>query len=54
MKITISKILFLVAVILLFIAAIGWSLVPNPMIWALLCIALGLFLNGYDLSFKQQ
>jgi hypothetical protein len=35
-------------------AAIGSMFVPNLMIWALFCIALGLVLDGYDLNFKRR
>ena len=35
-------------------AGIGSTLVPSPMIWALFCIALGLFLDGYNLNLKRQ
>jgi hypothetical protein len=51
---SIAKLLFLAAAALFFMAAMGSTMLPNAMIWALVCIALGLFLNGYDLSFKKQ
>jgi hypothetical protein len=51
---TIAKTLFLAAAVLFLLAAIGSTLLPNAMIWALVCIALGLFLSGYDLNFKTQ
>jgi hypothetical protein len=50
----ITKILFLAAAILFFMAAIGSTIVPNTMIWALFCLALGMFLGGYELNFKKQ
>lgn len=49
-----GMILFLVAAVLLFLAGIGSTLLPNPMVWALFCMALGFFLNGYDLSFRRR
>ena len=51
---SITKILFLAAAVLFLMAGVGFTLLPNAMIWALFCLALGLFLNGYDLSFKQH
>jgi hypothetical protein len=54
MHMKLTRIFFLVAAILFFVAAIGWTILPNPMIWALCCLALGLFLDGYNFSFKQQ
>jgi hypothetical protein len=51
---SIAKILFLAAAILFLMSAIGSTLLPNAMIWALACLAFGLFLSGYDLSFKKQ
>jgi hypothetical protein len=52
--VSITKILFLAAAVLFFIAAIGLTILPNAMIWAFFCLALGLLLNGYDFSFKKQ
>jgi hypothetical protein len=51
---TIARILFLAAAILFLLAAIGSTFVPNVMIWALFCLALGMFLSGYDLNFKKS
>ena len=51
---TIGRILFLAAAILLFLAGIGSTLVPSAMIWALFCVALGLLLNGYDFRLKAR
>jgi hypothetical protein len=51
-KMSVTRILFLAAAILFFIAAIGWTVLPNPMIWAMFCVALGLFLHGFDLNLK--
>ncbi len=51
---SIAKILFLAAAVLFLLAAIGATLLPNAMIWGLVCVALGLFLSGYDLNFKKQ
>lgn len=51
---TIGKILFMVAAILFGLGAIGSSLLANPVSWGFVCVALGLFLNGYDLSIKRR
>ena len=51
---SIAKIFFLAAAVLFVLAAVGSTLLPNAMIWALVCIALGLFLSGYDLDFKKH
>jgi hypothetical protein len=51
---SIGKALFLVAAVLLFVAGIGVTIVPNSMIWALFCIALGLVLDGFDFRFKRR
>ena len=51
---SIGKIFFLVAAILFLLAAVGTTFIPNAMIWALFCLALGFFLTGYDFRLKQQ
>ncbi len=28
--------------------------VPNPVIWGLFCIAIGLLLTGYDFNFRHR
>jgi hypothetical protein len=35
-------------------AAIGVTVLPSPMIWALFCLAVGLLLSGYDLGLKRR
>lgn len=47
---SITKTLFLATAILFFIVAIGWTILPNFFGSS----SVGLFLNGYDLSFKQH
>jgi hypothetical protein len=39
---TYGRILFVVAAVILFLGGIRSPLIPDPMIWALFCIALGL------------
>lgn len=51
---SLGKILYLAAAVILFLAGIGATFVPSPMIWALFCVALGLFIDGYDLSFRRR
>jgi hypothetical protein len=47
---TIGMILYLVAAIILFLGGIGSTAVPNPMMWGLFCIALGLLLDDYGFA----
>ncbi len=51
---TFGKLLFLAAAILLFLAGIGSTVIPNPMIWALFCLALGFLMDGFELSLKRR
>jgi hypothetical protein len=51
---TLGKILFLLAAILPVLAGIGSTLLPSPLIWALFCIALGLFLDGFNLTLSRR
>jgi hypothetical protein len=37
---------YLIAAIILFLAGIGATVIPNAIIWGLFCIALGLLLGG--------
>jgi hypothetical protein len=50
----IGMIFFVVAAIVLFIGGIGSTIVPNPVIWGLFCIAVGLVLGEYDLGFNRR
>jgi hypothetical protein len=45
---TIGKIFFIIAAIVLFIGGIGSTIIPNTEIWGLFCIAIGLVLGDYD------
>jgi len=51
---SLGNIFFLAAAILLFLAGIGSTLLPNAHIWALFCVALGLFLHGYDFRLRPR
>jgi hypothetical protein len=51
---TIGHIFYAIAAIVLFLGGIGARVVPNPDIWGLFCIALGLLLTGYDLGFRRR
>jgi hypothetical protein len=51
---TIGRIFFVIAAIVLFIGGIGSALIPNPVIWGLFCIAIGLILGDYDLGFSRR
>ncbi len=50
----IGKLLHLIAAIALFLGGIGSSFPPNPTTWGLFCIALGLFLEGYNLGLRRR
>lgn len=41
-----GMIFYLIAAIVLFLGGIGSTLIPNPVIWGVFCIALGLLLGG--------
>jgi hypothetical protein len=45
---------YAIAAIVLFLGGIGATAIPNPPIWGLFCIALGLLLNEYDFGFRRR
>jgi hypothetical protein len=47
-------IFYLIAAIVLFLGGIGATAIPNPVIWGLFCLALGLLLNKYELGFGRR
>ena len=51
---TIGRIFYVIAAIVFFLGGIGARVIPNPDIWGLFCIALGLLLTGYDLGFRRR
>ncbi len=51
---TIGKILYAVAAVVFLLAGMRVTFVPNPEIWGLFCIALGLLLGEYDLGFRRR
>jgi hypothetical protein len=51
---TVGMIAYLLAAILFFLAGIGQTVPPNPTTWGLFCLALGLLLQDYDLSFRRR
>ncbi len=51
---TIGMIFYVVAAIVLFLAGIGARAIPNPEIWGLFCITIGLLLDEYDLGFRRR
>ncbi|MHB1038265.1 MAG: hypothetical protein ACYC0Y_26885 [Pirellulales bacterium] len=51
---TLGHIFYVIAAIVLFLGGIGATFIPNPAIWGLFCIALGLLLTGYDLGFRRR
>jgi len=51
---TIGMIFYVLAAIVLFLGGIGSPAIPNPTIWGLFCIAVGLVLGEYDLGFNRR
>ena len=51
---TIGKIFYILAAIVLFLGGIGSMVIPNPVIWGLFCVTLGLLLNEYDFGFRRR
>jgi hypothetical protein len=51
---TLGHIFYVIAAIVLFLGGIGAKFIPNPELWGLFCIALGLLLTGYDLGFRRR
>jgi hypothetical protein len=51
---TVGMIFYVIAAIVLFLGGIGSTIVPNPVIWGLFCITLGLLLDEYDFGFRHR
>ena len=51
---TIGMVFYVIAAIVLFLGGIGSTIIPNPVIWGLFCITLGLLLSGYPFSFRRR
>jgi hypothetical protein len=51
---TIGTIFFVIAAVVLFLGGIGSTSIPNPVIWGLFCITLGLLLAEYDFGFRRR
>lgn len=51
---TIGMIFYVLAAIVLFLGGIGSSVIPNPLIWGLFCIVMGLLLDEYDFGFRRH
>ena len=51
---TIGMIFYVLAAIVLFLGGIGSTIVPNPVIWGLFCIVLGLLLGGHKFGFPRH
>jgi hypothetical protein len=51
---TIGKIFFVIAAIVLFIGGIGSTIIPNPVIWGLFCITIGILLGENNLGIKRR
>lgn len=51
---SIGTIFYVIAAIVFVLGGIGSTIIPNPVIWGLFCIALGLLLTGHDFSFRRH
>lgn len=51
---TIGMLFYVLAAVILFLAGIGSTAIPNPIIWGLFCIVFGLLLDEYDLGFRRR
>jgi hypothetical protein len=49
-----GMIFYVIAAVILFLAGIGVTAIPNPMIWGLFCVTLGLLLANYDFGFRRR
>jgi hypothetical protein len=47
---TIGMIFYVIAAVVLFLGGIGVTAIPNPVIWGVFCIALGLLLDEYGFA----
>jgi hypothetical protein len=47
---TIGMIFYVIAAIVLFLGGIGATAIPNPLLWGVFCIALGLLLDEYGFA----
>ena len=46
---SLGMIFFVIAAVILFLGGIGMAAIPNPILWGVFCIALGLILGGVPL-----
>ena len=51
---TIGRIFYVIAAIVLFLGGIRSTVIPNPEIWGLFCVAIGLLMEGYDFGFRRR
>ena len=51
---TIGMIFYMIAAVVLFLAGIGVTAIPNPVIWGLFCMVIGLLLDEYDFGFRRR
>ncbi len=51
---TIGMIFYIIAAVVLFLGGIGSTIVPNPVIWGLFCITLGILVGGYDFGLRRR
>lgn len=51
---TMGMIFYVIAAAIFFLAGIGVTAIPNPMIWGLFSVTLGLLLANYDFGFRRR
>jgi hypothetical protein len=51
---TMGMIFYVIAAVILFLAGIGVTAIPNPVIWGLFCVTLGLLLVNYNFGFRRR
>ena len=49
---TLTRIFYVVAAVILFLGGIGAKLLPNAVLWGLFCVTLGLLLEGRNFNFQ--
>jgi hypothetical protein len=51
---SLGKVLLLASAVLLFLAGVGFTVIPNPLVWALFCLVLALLIEGLDLRWRWR
>ena len=51
---TITRIFYAIAAVVLFLGGIGARFLPNAVLWGLFCVTIGLLLEGHSFSFRRR